>query len=101
MGMETATCPLQSYLSSMTMFLMQYFLQPFAMPKRDRRLPLLAAEEYAEEVAVGEDERAKRNGTFGVGELLVGDKGKILKSIANSVIKNRDKKLMKHLLLLE
>ena len=70
------------------------------MPKRDSRL-LLAAEEYAEEVAVGEDERAKRNGTFGVGELLVGDKGKILKSIANSVIKNRDKKLMKHLLLLE
>lgn len=47
----------------------------------------LAAGRLAE-IAVREAEKSKRNGTFGVGGLLVDDRGAIVKVIGNSVIKN-------------
>ena len=47
----------------------------------------LAAGRFAE-IAVKEAEKSKRNGTFGVGGLLVDDSGAIVKIIGNRVIKN-------------
>lgn len=54
------------------------------MPKSIRQL---AADKYAG-IAVNEAENAKNDGTFGVGGLLIDDRGAIRKVVRNRVIQN-------------